>query len=277
MKEGTDTMDFRTGPRGHPRDADFLRALSRALSVPAESREIIRLACKLTGEYLGASRCYFAQTTESAVVVEDDWHISEKASITGTYAKADFLPAELWQELATTGLSVQDVTTHELTQSRAANFQSIAVQSFAAAPFIRGGRWMVALAATDSQPRVWRPDEVELLGSVAALAWPLVERAREEAERTRAEDALRISEERLRLSCLAAEVGVWEWSISTNAVYWSAEYREIYGLDPEATPSFEQGMSVVLEEDRAAIQEAVLGAVKGRKEYRSDFFERQAL
>ena len=257
-------------PGAHPRDADFLRLLGHALGVAAEPQELVRQACKLTGEYLGASRCYFAEVEDAYVTVRDDWHTPDKNSIGGSYARSDFLPPALWDDLAENGLAVADVQSNEFTKSSAQNFQAISVQSFAAAPFIRGGRWVAALAATDSQPRAWRPDEIDLLRTVAARAWPLVERAREEIERARAEEALRVSEERLRLSCRAAGVGPWEWSVHSNEVYWSPEYREIYGLDPHAPPSFEQGMSLVHEEDRIAIQEAILDAVNTGKEYRSE-------
>lgn len=224
----------------------------------------------MTGEYLGASRCYFGEISNDSVVIQGDWHTPQKASIAGSYAMSDFLPSELWNEMAKSGLAISDVLLHALTRPRAENFHAISVQSFASAPFIRGGRWVVALAATDSQPRTWRPDEIELLGTVAARAWPLVEHAREELERTRAQEALRISEERLRLSCRAAGVGAWEWTLATNDVYWSPEYCDIYGLDPSAAPSFEKGLAVVVEEDRQKIEVAVLEAVHSGKEYRSE-------
>ena len=262
--------DPRSQPRAHPRDADFLRRLGQAIGLLSKPEEIILVAGKLTGEYLGASRCYFAEIRDDRVTVQDDWHTPEKVGIAGTYAMSDFLPADLWNEMAGNGLAVADVVLHDSTKGRAQNFQGISVQSFAAAPFIRGGRWVVAFAATDSQPRAWRQDEIELLGTVAARAWPLVERAREEYKRTRAEDALRISEERLRLSCRAAGIGAWEWSVHTDQVYWSPEYRQIYGLDPHASPSFELGLCVVHEDDRVKIQEAILGAVETREEYRSE-------
>jgi PAS domain S-box-containing protein len=50
-------------------------------------------------------------------------------------------------------------------------------------------------------------------------------------ERKQAEEALRRSEERLRLALSAAQMGVWEWQLATNQYYWSPECLAILGLD----------------------------------------------
>jgi len=48
-------------------------------------------------------------------------------------------------------------------------------------------------------------------------------------ERKRADEKLRESEERLELALAASRMGVWEWDIGTNAVFWSPECYDIYG------------------------------------------------
>jgi PAS domain S-box-containing protein len=51
-------------------------------------------------------------------------------------------------------------------------------------------------------------------------------------ERKRTEEALRESEERLRLAQEAAHVGIFEWDIQKNKHHWSPEMERIYGLSP---------------------------------------------
>lgn len=58
--------------------------------------------------------------------------------------------------------------------------------------------------------------------------------AKEAARRMRAEEALRRSEERLRLSQEVAELGSFEWHIKSRRMEWSPEMEIQHGLEPGA-------------------------------------------
>lgn len=67
--------------------------------------------------------------------------------------------------------------------------------------------------------------EVELLTSVAdqiALA----------IERKRAEEALRLSQERFELVARATSDAVWDWDFSTNDIWWNEGYQKLFGYGP---------------------------------------------
>ena len=49
-------------------------------------------------------------------------------------------------------------------------------------------------------------------------------------DRSKAEEALRISEERLRLAQQAARIGTFEWNIQTGVNTWTGELEAMYGL-----------------------------------------------
>lgn len=59
-------------------------------------------------------------------------------------------------------------------------------------------------------------------------------------DRVRAEEALRASEERLRLALDASTDGIWDWDIESGRILWSDRVFEIFGLSPaQGAPTFD--------------------------------------
>ncbi len=54
----------------------------------------------------------------------------------------------------------------------------------------------------------------------------------------------------LQLALEAAQAGPWDWDLRTNEMQWSASFRELLGLPPDAKPSLEQWISIVHPDDR---------------------------
>src|SRR5687768_3480792 len=77
-------------------------------------------------------------------------------------------------------------------------------------------------------------------------------------ERVEAEEALRLSEERLRIALDAGRMGAWEWDIAGGHVHWSDTLQRIHGLVPGTfRGSFEEYQSDIHPDDR----ERVLGQI----------------
>ena len=89
---------------------------------------------------------------------------------------------------------------------------------------------------------------------------------RDITERKRVEEALRRSEERLRLAQQAARIGTFEWNIRTGVNTWTAELESMYGLPPggfgRTQAAFE---NLVHPDDRSGVIELVDGAMKSRQ------------
>jgi PAS domain S-box-containing protein len=73
-------------------------------------------------------------------------------------------------------------------------------------------------------------------------------------ESKKAEEALRESEERLRLAQSAGNVGIWDWNVCTGEVHWSPELERIYGLEPGSVPRYEGFRRRVYHEDLAMLE-----------------------
>ncbi len=89
--------------------------------------------------------------------------------------------------------------------------------------------------------------------------------------RKRTEDALRDSEERLRVAQATGKIASWEWELATGAFIWDEGSSWTFGRPPSEMLHFEQIMPYLHEEDRAHVEEDVKPAVEGWGEYRSEF------
>jgi GAF domain-containing protein len=62
-------------------------------------------------------------------------------------------------------------------------------------------------------------------------------------ERHQADNALRESEERLRLAQLKTGVGIWDWDVRTGQVTWTAQLAAIFGIQPDSVACYESPRS----------------------------------
>lgn len=78
-----------------------------------------------------------------------------------------------------------------------------------------------------------------------------------------AEEALRTSEERLRLAQEAAGVGSWEWDIGSGALHWSESCYRLHGMDPARPVAFEEWRAHLHREDVARVEASLRAALAG--------------
>ena len=71
------------------------------------------------------------------------------------------------------------------------------------------------------------------------------------------EEALRQSEERLRLALTAANLGTWDYNPVTGAIVWDARCKELFGLPPEAEVDYDTFLASLHPEDRDRANEVV--------------------
>ncbi|MCG3115890.1 MAG: PAS domain-containing protein [Candidatus Manganitrophus sp. SA1] len=91
-------------------------------------------------------------------------------------------------------------------------------------------------------------------------------------ERKRAEEALRESEERLRLALEAAQMGTFDWDIPRNRITWSRGHEKLWGLAPgEFGGTYEAFSERVHAEDLPGIEAEISRTLAAREPWAGEF------
>lgn len=161
---------------------EFLAQLTQKLSTVSDPAEINAIATSELGEFLHLKGCSFIEAIPGSQQVRmlPDWQADKSMVDAGVYSPGQFGQPELWKAYQRGVVAIDDVGAHPWTKEFRANYESNHIGAFVLAPFIREGRWVVCLAASSVQPRQWTVEEKQLLESVVARVWPLIERARAE-------------------------------------------------------------------------------------------------
>jgi PAS domain S-box-containing protein len=95
---------------------------------------------------------------------------------------------------------------------------------------------------------------------------------RDITKRQEAEQALLISESRLKEAQRIAHLGSWEWDISTDRVFWSDELYLIYGYEPqEISPDYGLIVDAMHPDSKKEFLDAIDAALKRKRPFEMDY------
>ena len=87
-------------------------------------------------------------------------------------------------------------------------------------------------------------------------------------DRKRTEEALERSEERYALAQRAANIGSWDWDITTGTLVWSEQIEPMFGFGPgEFGATYDAFLDSVHPDDRQHVVDSVQACVKAGKDY----------
>ncbi|MDD5300127.1 MAG: PAS domain-containing protein [Gallionella sp.] len=91
-------------------------------------------------------------------------------------------------------------------------------------------------------------------------------------ERKRAEEHLRISEERLALAVRTGGIGIWDWDVAENKLLWDDAMYRLYGLRRgDFGGAYEAWAKALHPEDKAYTEAEIQAALRGEREYAPEF------
>ncbi|MCT7949037.1 PAS domain-containing protein [Ancylothrix sp. C2] len=105
----------------------------------------------------------------------------------------------------------------------------------------------------------------------AALEAANQQLCQEIVERVQAEQALKDSEEQLRLAINAARMGLWKWDKKTNTTHYFHGIESLFGVDADQLNNLENFISCVHPEDRQLVIDVMEIAIAQQVEYSVDY------
>jgi len=138
-------------------------------------------------------------------------------------------------------------------------------------PVMYGGQAIGLLEVANKSTDYSHKDQ-EFLESIAGKIAPILnarlQRDREERERKQAEEALKRSEERYTLAQQAANIGSWDWDISTGDLIWSEQIEPMFGFGRgEFGATYTAFLDSVHPDDRQHVSNSVNACVEDGKDY----------
>jgi hypothetical protein len=84
-------------------------------------------------------------------------------------------------------------------------------------------------------------------------------------------ESLRRSEERLQRSQTFANIGLWDWNIQTNDVYWSEQIPALFGFEPAAQDGFQGLFHAVNPKDRLRLKRRIEQCLQNKSSCDEEF------
>ena len=226
----------------------FLFSLSDVLLRTSSAREIMNLAVERLAQHLGAQRAGYGEIQpDGETVVLSSCFADGVQPLVGVFSLNSFGAASIELQRRGQTQACDDVAA-DPDQDQAV-WEAIATRSFISVPLIRDGNFVASLYVNFSHPHRWTQAEIAIVEDVAARTWAAVERAR-------AEEALRDSEERLRLATDHAEVGFWDVDVVNDVLIWPPRVKAMFGISSEVPVTMNDFYEGLHPDDRAATTDA---------------------
>lgn len=232
------------------RRTSFANDLAERVRTLSDPGDMAASAAAMIGRALGADGTCFGELRAGRVdafIVEGGWQRPEIPRVVAPI-RLDLLPNAILGDLVA-GRVVTVGSIDDDPRMAGAPRAAFGAGALILVPWIADNALGAVLIARCDTARSWVPEDVSMIRQAAERTWS-------EMARARAQQALRDSEERMRLALVAGGFSDWYWSATTDRVRFSARAAAHLGIPADYEPLRHDIAAFVIEEDRAATLEA---------------------
>ncbi len=170
-RQASDHLELRRIARASERMAELQTALveiGEHIRNSPDASQMTHAAAKIVGRVLNVERAGFGFIDDDvrSIDIESDWTAPGTASIAGRHRFEDY--GAIRDHLARgEPLVIEDVLTDERTAADPAAMQAVGVEALVNMPVRQHGRTVAALIVNSAHRRIWMPEELTFLRSVA--------------------------------------------------------------------------------------------------------------
>jgi signal transduction histidine kinase len=251
--------------RASARRENFLGRLAAATQPLVEASEIIQTSARLLAEELDVDRCAYAPVEDERVFVITGNYLRGLPDITGRWNVEDFGPGCVEDMLAGRPYVVEDTDTDSrIGPKDLAAYRATGIRAVVCVPLLKAGRFTAAMAVHQKTPRLFTPDEIELVATVTARCWEALERvsSRQDADRA-------IVQNRSRLDYVArlSGVGFWYCPLPFGEMFWDERVKDHFHMSPDARVHIDDFYALMHPEDREPTRIDIETAIREHNVY----------
>jgi len=201
----------------------FLNDLAEATRALADPEQIMAVTARMLGQQLHASRCAYADVEkdgERFTILHD--YTDGCASTAGNYQLSLFGARAVAKLHGGETLIIRDVDTELLPGDGADMFNAIGIKAIITCPLTKEGSLRALMAVHQAAPRDWTPGEIAIVQEVVERCWATI-------ERRKAQEALRLSEERSRSLIESAQDTFISVDASGRIRDWNRQAEAVFG------------------------------------------------
>ena len=240
----------------------FLADINLDFAPLLTAREVMNHVAEKLANFMHLSRCHFSiidEEQDRLEVIYEYRSDGKLASVMGVHPISDNLTEEGRRNYSAGKLAViNDTSDSPLLKAPAHVLKELGLGSVVAIPHLEAGRWKFMLTVARAEMSEWRSDEVELLQDLTSRIYTRLERAS-------AEETLRKTEERLRLSTQASDIYWWELDFETNVTLYASNTEQVTGAAPAKT--LEENLLLLHPDDRELSAKAFEEAIKNSTDH----------